>query len=165
MLLKINLGMIYTNVFGGDPYNSYIWTRVNKIEELSLIKVKRAWHDNKSVDSFEFDERLADLLDLTMKPVSLPYLSFSLVPNIRKTKPRQPEYSGTFKLLDDVILKAGVKYIYGGWINTDGSINLKFQPESEIKRKVEQTNIEEESDDIRNAINRMNDNNLDESAF
>jgi hypothetical protein len=59
-------------------------------------------------------------------------LKFSLARNTNKTKPKQPEYSGTFMLKQDVVLKAGVKYLYGGWELTDGSINLQFKPVQEI---------------------------------
>ncbi|MEH6306927.1 hypothetical protein RYH73_14840 [Olivibacter sp. CPCC 100613] len=59
-------------------------------------------------------------------------LKFSLARNTNKTKPKQPEYSGTFVLKQDVVIKAGVKYLYGGWELTDGSINLQFKPVEEI---------------------------------
>lgn len=69
-------------------------------------------------------------------------LGFSLAKKIIKTTPTQGDYAGTFELAEDVILKANQKYVYGGWIQTDGSINLRFTPAKDLNSPI-QTNFDD----------------------
>ncbi|MFW5871625.1 MAG: hypothetical protein ACOCUT_00815 [bacterium] len=85
----------------------------------------------------------------------LDFLGFSLAKNFNKTNVRQPDYSGTFVLKRPVKLDADVKYIYGGWLNTDGSINLKIQPISNLVQKVENRDTSGEPTHVKNLIENL----------
>ena len=85
---------------------------------------------------------------------SVDCLSFSLARKEGKREVKQPDYSGTFTLPTDIILKAGVKYVYGGWSQTDNSINLKFTPASQLKT-VRQTTLDSEPEHTKDILSRM----------
>lgn len=127
---------IYKHVFKGNAFDKSVWRKVRNIEKKRLIAVER--NDGGGVVQFSFPEELESLFsrDETSND-ELNFLSFSLAKNLHKNKERQPDYSGKFILKKPVKLDAGVKYIYGGWKNTDGSINLKIQPLDEIQNAVQ----------------------------
>lgn len=153
---------IYANVFEGKYSDKRVWNYVNKFQNLGLINVIR---NGFSVVEFEFDDRINEAIrnllhiksgaNIDDEPV-LDYLSFSLIKKENKETIRQPDYGGTFILQRDVILRANVKYIYGGWIQIDGSINLKFTPSSNLQtNKVIQKNIETEPELVGEIIKSM----------
>ena len=107
-----------------------------------------------TVVKIEFDENIVKFITKPTSSQSEDSLSFSLAKKEHKTKPKQPDYSGTFTLPTDIILKAGVKYIYGGWIQTDLSINLKFTPLANIV-SVQQTDIENEPKLAKDILSEM----------
>jgi len=133
---------VFSYVFNGNIRDRSIWKIVNKIEDLGLINVERT--NGGTIIEFQSDSRLKNEISGSFEKKTLSYLSFSLAKKANKNKPRQPDYSGTFTLKNDVILKAGEKYLYGGWIQTDESINLKFTPLKDIDPGAEQTEIENE---------------------
>lgn len=147
---------IFKYVFSKDYQGT--WTKVNKLERLGLIDVLRG--DNNSIISFDFLEQLEDKIlnfdeIIENQPVLRNNLSFSLAQKLNKTRLNQPDYSGIFILPTDVLLKKGVEYIYGGWVQSDGTINLKFTPKDEVFSTT-QKNIEAESEDIKDIISNMN---------
>lgn len=162
ILQSENLRDIKRTVFNGDFYNKFVWSAVNKLDKLGLIIIERGW--NNQVENIVYSEDLIRYLNTPFKSKIVDYLSFSLSKKDNKTTARQPDYSGTFTLPTDVVLKSGVKYIYGGWIQTDNSINLKFTPISDIE-SVKQTKTEEEpkiiSDIISDFFNVMKMNEED----
>lgn len=149
-----DLDSIKKNVFNGDFFDKYIWNAVNRLERTGLIHIVRG--SAKKVLAFEFDQTLEKYIALPTQTDVADYLSFSLAVNSFKTAIKQPHYSGTFTLPSDVILKANEKYLYGGWVQTDGSINLKFTPIKDIK-KTEQTTIENEPQIVSEIIGNMFD--------
>jgi hypothetical protein len=151
-----NKSLIYKEIFNDDPFDKSIWRKVGNIEKKGLLCVKR--NSYKSVIEFHFPEQLEQILLRDNKDIineELDFLSFSLSKYINKTQIRQPDYSGTFILKRPVRLVANVKYIYGGWINTDGSINIKIQPLDNIVQKVEHGTIENEPTHIKNIMNEF----------
>ena len=150
---------IYTYAFNGNPNDRSVWSVVNKLKNLGLISIDRNIYG--SVNHFESDSRLLDEIKSVTEPKKQYELGFSLVRKTNRLKPTQAHYAGTFELKEDVILKAGVKYIYGGWVQTDESINLKFTPLESIQSAPLQTNLEDEpklaSDIIREMFNRLED--------
>lgn len=156
---------IYANVFEDDPHKKLIWGYVNKFEGMGFRNVIR---NGKPVTEFEFDERINETirnlfhtktsLDKSGEPTALDYLSFSLSRKENKQTNRRPDYGGTFTLKRDVILRANVEYIYSGWIQTDGSINLKFTPLSNLQSKnVIQENVEHQPELVGEIIKNMFD--------
>lgn len=147
---------IFKYVFSKDYQGT--WTKVNKLERLGLIDVLRG--DNNSIISFDFLEELeVEILNfdeiIEHQPVLRNNLSFSLAQKLTKTRSTQPDYSGVFILPTDVLLKKGVEYIYGGWVQSDGTINLKFTPKDEVFPTT-QKDIEAEPEHIKDIISKMN---------
>ena len=149
----IDLRSIKKVVFCGNFYDKTIWRAVNRLESFGLIHIERNDRNN-SVTNIEFDTNLKNYIKRPIITKFEDYLSFSLTKKDNKTNIKQPDYSGTFTLLTDVVLKAGVKYIYGGWVQTDNSINLKFTPLSEIVT-AKQTDIENESKIAKDILSDM----------
>ena len=54
-----------------------------------------------------------------------------------------------------MILKAGEVYLYGGWIQNDQSINLKFTPINQINKAPNQTKLDHEPKHISDIINNI----------
>ncbi len=154
-IIKINdRDAIFREVFSQDYQGT--WTIVNKLERVGLIDVLR---DDSSVIGFGFLEELENLIlnfDEKIEAISSVRnnLSFSLTRKTNKFKQNQPDYSGVFVLPSDILLKKGVEYIYGGWIQSDGSINLKFTPKEELFG-VTQKDIEQEPEHIKDVISNM----------
>lgn len=146
------LRLIKKEVYNGNFYDKQVWIAVNKLNNLGLIFIRRDDFSNH-VHSFEFSEKLENEILQEINTNIVDYLSFSLVKKMNRTEVRQPNYSGTFTLQSDILLKAGEKYIYGGWEQTDGSINLKFTPIREIEKRTIQTDIEKEPKHISDILN------------
>jgi len=151
-----NKSLIYKEIFNGNPFDNSIWRKVGSIERRNLLFVRR--NPSKSVIDFLFSDKLEEILlgkDETRINEELDFLSFSMSKNINKTSIRQPDYSGTFILRRAIRLEAEIKYIYGGWLNTDGSINLKIQPLENIFQNVEHGKIENEPTHIKNILDNF----------
>lgn len=144
---------IYSFVFKDDPLNKDIWRLVNKLESLNLIFIERGLYDR--IIDFHFDPRLKDRINNTNSSEVKNTFGFSLEKKVNRTKETQPHYGGTFVLKDDVILRAGEVYLYGGWIQNDQSINLKFTPIEKIKQAPTQTNLNHKPEHISDIINSM----------
>lgn len=146
--------LIRREVFKNNFYDEEIWKYVNRIEKLKLISITRGL--NNYIISFDFSPELERHIltsDNEFLSKELDYLSFSISMNSNKKTIRQPDYSGTFILKRDIRLKAEQKYIYGGWINSDGSINLKFQPIDSLNPTTEQKSVDNEPTHIKNLLN------------
>ena len=133
---------IRKTVFNSNFYDKSIWTIINRLERKGLIFVER--NNDNSVICFDFHKSLIDYISNDIPVKTTNSLSFSLSKKAYKNRPKQPDYAGTFTLPYDVLLKAHEAYLYGGWILSDGSINLKFTPVKDVN-KVKQTEIEDES--------------------
>lgn len=149
-----NYHQIVYKLFKGkkDYKNNEIWSVIERLETIGLLFIEREWDQVKNILApsnikFYFNNMMGKNIDNE--------LSFSLSKRLLRATPKHPHYSGTFTLQTDVILKAGVKYIYGGWEQTDQSINLKFTPADQIK-KVHQTTEVEETPSIGELIFNMN---------
>lgn len=177
ILLKIlklqNKKLIYNEVFNGDPREQSTWKLVNKLERCGFIRILR--NQFQSVLGFSFDQSLFNLLiekvEAKEEPIEssfqdisaninerktptqsedyLNIFAFSLMKNEFKGNDRQPNYKGTFTLKKEIRLEEGVKYMYGGWINSDGSIHFKFQPIDSFVSIIEQGSFENEPDEIK----------------
>lgn len=90
-------------------------------------------------------------------------LRFSLAKTDKRINSNQPHYGGTFTLKQDIVLKADVQYIYGGWINNDNSISLIFQPNSEYIKRPEQTSFDVESKETQDQIIKLRINDFDDT--
>lgn len=146
--------LIYTWVFNSDPYHKPTWRKVDNLEKKGLLSVSR--NSAQSVIEFLFPKQLEQLLLGDYKETikeELDFLGFSLSKNINKTSTRQPDYKGSFILKKPIRLEEDVKYIYGGWLNTDESIYLKIQPLDNIVQKVEHGNLENEPTHIKRILN------------
>ena len=158
ILKNNNLKSVFRNVFKDDLSDKYIWSVITKLDKLGLIQTRR--NDRNYLDAIEIDPRLIHHLQEPTKAKSNKtpdYLSFSLSKKLNKTEAKQPDYGGTFILPTDIILKANETYVYGGWILSDGSINLKFTPAKDI-HVVEQTTLENEPQTVRDIIEGMFNN-------
>lgn len=116
---------IIKHLFKGDFYDKKIWRIVNKIEKLGLIYVNR--DDFSSVISFDFYHDLKEKIkaDPVIKETLLNFLNLTMTENQSLLNSK---YSGSFTLKKSVLFKAGVKYFYTGWENSDGSINIQIYP-------------------------------------
>lgn len=150
-----NLNKIKKEVFNGNYQDKFVWAAINKLEKVGFIHVERKGWGN-SITSITSDPRLKIYIKKPNLLKKVDYLAFSLAKKDNKTHIKQPDYSGTFVLQTDVVLKAGVKYIYGGWIQTDNSINLKFTPLEEINI-VKQSTVDEEPKIVGEIIREMLD--------
>ncbi|MCL9806796.1 hypothetical protein NAT51_14775 [Flavobacterium amniphilum] len=168
---------IKQNIFKNDFYCQSTWSVFNKLEQLNLIIIERDSY--KTVLNIYFDERVENIISRNNRIENIiprnstieikDTLSFSLSKKLNKTKQNQPDYSGTFILKNDVVLKAGVKYLYGGWSQTDDSINLKFTPLGSIPYKPIQSEIENEpklvEDILKDFFNVLVDNEINQNPF
>lgn len=155
IIVSYDTNEAFSYVFDGNIRNKFIWRAVNKIEKLGLINVERT-NGGKSLE-FQYDPRLKNEIKGNFEKKTVTYLSFSLSKKTNKITSRQPNYSGTFTLRNDILLKAGEKYLYGGWIQTDESINLKFTPLKDIDPGADQTEIENEPKLVGNIIKDLFD--------
>lgn len=90
---------------------------VNKLERLNLICTERDLNDR--IINFDFDLRLKDKINNSNLSEDQSILGFSLERKINRTNEMQRNYCGILILKEDVILKAGEVYLYGGWIQND----------------------------------------------
>lgn len=152
ILQSENLKDIKRTVFNGDFHDQSIWRSVNKLEKLGLIVIERGYENR--VENIDYSNELMNHLTTPIKTKVSEILSFSLLKKDNKISARHPDYSGTFTPNTDIILKAGVKYISGGWILSDNSINLNFKPLANSDVPI-QTKIEEEPKIVGDLINQM----------
>jgi len=148
--------LIYKEIFNGNPFDKSVWQKIGNIEKKGLVSIKRS--ESRSVIEFSFPMQLDQLLLINNKEfinAEIDSLSFSLTKNINKTQIKQPDYSGTLIFKRPVRLDPDVKYLYCGWINFDGSINLKIQALNNIFQNVEQGNIDTEPTHIKNILNNL----------
>ena len=144
--------LIGQEVFNGDWFDNSIWNKIKRIKRLGLIEIERNEYDG-SIIRFLFPQDLEqEFGNNNFVDTELDFLGFSLAKNINKSNVRQPDYSGTFVLKRPVKIDAAVKYIYGGWLNTDGSINLKIQPISSLVQKVKNRDTSGEPTHVKNLI-------------
>lgn len=159
---------IKQNVFNGNVHDVHILGIVDKLDKLGLIHVFRT--PNNSIETIRFDENLKRLIyhESNAKTNKQDCLSFLLAKNINKIQPRQPDYQGTFTLPTDIVLKAE-KYLYGAWLQTDGSLNLKFTPAKDVGSPVKQTRIEDEpkilGDRIKDMFDSLGSDENNEAPF
>jgi hypothetical protein len=152
-----NRDAIFRDIFKNDYYGT--WEIVNKLERIGLLNVIRG---EDTVTGFEFLDGLEDqVLDynekisrLNEESTLINTLGFSLPKKLNKTKITQPDFSGIFVLPTDVLLKQGVEYLAGGWIQSDGSINLKFTPKDEVF-PTESKSVDNEPQHIKNILSKM----------
>ncbi len=157
ILRNNNLNSVFKNVFKDDLTDKYIWGVLNKLNKLGLIQLVR---NNNYVNAIEVDPMLLHHIEKSVKITSTntpDYLSFSLSKKRNKSEVKQPDYGGTFILPTDIILKANETYVYGGWILSDGSINLRFTPAKDV-HVVEQTTFENAPQKVRYIIEGMFNN-------
>jgi len=133
----------YFQTFQLDYGGESVWPTIAKFQRLGLLTVI----DLQYRSEFAWDKLLPAVLPSEMASEASSTLKFSLEWNNNRIKVKQPHYSGTFNLKQDVVLKAGIKYLYGGWEQTDGSINLQFKPVDEIT-VTKQTRTSDEPDFI-----------------
>lgn len=162
---------IYTNLFDGNSNNKVIWDSVKRLQYKNLIQVQR---ENQHVidfidplnlyktlieEEFILNEVIKSRLNVLSNNKRNSILRFSLQKAETKFNNNQPDYRGTFSLKQEIVLQEGVKYIYGGWINDDGSIGLNFQPYNEYwSKRTNQGRFEDETDDVKKQIlNLRND--------
>lgn len=123
--------------------------RIESIERKEFNAMKwKTQQKNKQYKSYssndtEFDKEISNTL------------GFSLFKNKNKTTSRQPYFSTVFTLSHDVILKKGEKYIAGGWIQTDQSLNVKFTPLSDLENRTTHTDVENEPKSVKDILNDM----------
>ncbi|AOW08939.1 hypothetical protein [Flavobacterium gilvum] len=158
------MNKIFANVFNGNRGDKSMWRYVYKFESLGFFNAIRngIW-----VDKLEFDERINEAIknlflnkadsDKDREPsTALDELRFSLARKEYKQTINHPDYSGAFTLQRDVIFRAKEKYIYSGWIQTDGSINLRFTPVSNLQSSnVIQENIKNEPQLVGEIVKNM----------
>lgn len=145
---------IYQYVFNEDYQDGATWKIVNKLDRLGLIGVKR--DETGYIRQFDFDFRLIDIVDNNIALRTTDILSFMLSENPEKTNIRQPDYRNSFTPKSDIVLKAGVKYLAGGWLGADGSINLKFQPQNSIN-SMQHNSIDNEPKHIKDVLDDLFD--------
>jgi hypothetical protein len=147
--------LIGQEVFYGDWYDKSIWYKVKRIERLGLIHIERSEYGG-AIKRFHFPQILEqEFKNYNFVDTELDFIGFSLIKNFNKSKVRQPDYSGTFVLKRAVKLDSDVKYIYGGWLITDGSINLKIQPVSNLEQKVENRDTSGEPTHVKQIIEKL----------
>ena len=136
-----SLKAIKNNVFKSNFNDYLIWKTVNRLNSLGLIHIVR--NINNGVLDICYDKNMYQYLSQVVEtPLSSNRLGFSLTKKIEKINLNTPEYGGSFKLGHDVVLQANVEYLYGGWVQTDGSINLRFTQKKEIFTAPLQTDTE-----------------------
>ena len=90
-------------------------------------------------------------------------LRFTLAKKIEKTSKTQGDYAGTFTLPNDVILKANQLYVYGGWIQPNGSLSISFTPAKDLNSTI-QTKFDEPFPTGFEQTNSFNNDFNDEDA-
>jgi hypothetical protein len=164
--------IIYRELFKGNYNDTYIWNIVKKLQRKHLVIVHR---EGKNVIKFEFLPVLEELVPLHPKETIIPErakekviqeldtFSFSLKTNLNKSTSQQPDYTETFILDSDIKLKVGIKYICGGWKNTDGSITFRLRPFDYPAQKMKEEGINDVPPHIKEVMRKnMNDFNFDE---
>ena len=157
----ITLPKIKKNVYKGDFFDNKIWNVVKRLEKFNLLEVERSY---TGVVDFHFDERVKKIIFAESSSCikKSDKFSFSLAKKNNRTKADDPMYSGTFILPDQIILEKGEKYVYAGWLQSDGSINFKFTPAKYLSdSKPVYGDIENEPKIVKDIIDDMY-NNLDD---
>lgn len=132
---------------------------VNNIQIRKNNLLKLRYKNNRIIDIaieyeveiFLIDETKTTLNDSTLfsddkNDIVFNNLSFSINKNYNKITCNQPTYSSYFILENDIVLKAGEKYLTGAWIQSDGSLNISFKISSEINSKEQGFLSDEELD-------------------
>lgn len=153
ILTHQTLNKILSNSSQLNIPNKNIWQIFDKLERVNLIYIERNYYNG--ITNLEFDPKLISEINNNKNSIKQNTLGFSLERKINRVNERQPHYGGTFTLKEDVILKAGKVYLYGGWIQNDQSINLKFTPINQINKAPNQTKFDHEPKHISDIINNI----------
>lgn len=105
--------------------NPTFWQVLYKLEKLNLVVCDR---NPNYVEYIHISPNISDLITKPVQFSESKILSFMLSKNVSPKSIKSPQYSNYFTIPEDVTIKSGVKYIAGGWTNSDGSITLKFTP-------------------------------------
>lgn len=112
---------------------------LTKLENLDLVVV-----DNLNYSSlprvYNFSDKLEDII-FKFDPINLEndnkfeffesenHFMVNVLRNIRKEDgSRQPDYTSNITIKKSILLEEGVQYSFAGWVQENGSINLKIYP-------------------------------------
>ena len=119
----------------GD-YGQKIWKRINLLDDMDLIWVEREVGGSKIIN-YHVNGKLRQKLRNEYSHLFMPIkeeeshqfkkFQFTMIENFSK-KDRQPDYSGFFKVKEEIILRTNEEYQYGGWKNDDGTMFIKIEP-------------------------------------
>ncbi len=160
--------LIYDKVFKGNSKNKRIWNKVNILHDKGLIDVKRL---DKTVIKFDFKRELFSRLCLGPKPKNIKYtkspgnkinedvIQFKLEKNPKKREKNHPYYSGVVSFNKTITIDKDVEYVYGGWVNPDGTIDIKIESLESVKQKLNK--ISKDFSNVKNilSIKDILDNN------
>jgi len=124
---------------GADLSGNYaqnIWKKINLLDDMNLIWVEREVGGSRIIN-YHVNGKLRQMLRNEYPDLFMPikedeahrFKKFQFIMNENfSKKSRQPDYSGFFKVKEEVILKPNEEYQYGGWKNDDGTLFIKIEP-------------------------------------
>lgn len=128
------MSQLFNGIKYNNDYSKVIWDRLNRLDDMELIWIERDI-DNHIVE-FHTDSKLKEILEKEFPQFysdedcfGFNKLQIMMKKISSKMTINQPDYSGFFKVKNEVTLKPGVNYGYGAWINEDETIFLKIEPQ------------------------------------
>ena len=147
--------LIYEHVFQGDYNNKAVWLIVKRLEQRSLIAVRRDYAG--AVEEFVFRPEVEAVLNV---PPSDPdthtaFFNVRLQKNRGKTIVQQPDFSGACAMLSTVELAANARLGYAAWLTKKGDLLLQIAPLEQVKRYQKPDSGSPEPVSIRQVIERL----------
>ncbi|TDL99523.1 MAG: hypothetical protein C4K58_06395 [Flavobacteriaceae bacterium] len=112
---------IERNIFKNQISRNEIWNPIYSLEKLGLLKIERD-RSNRVINIVCPEKLLKVILSTKNKEFSISLTS------TKGNNTNEPEYSNSFVLESEVILKTGIIYTSEIWKLSDGSLNLKIFP-------------------------------------
>ena len=129
------VNLIYENVLNKnfDVYRT--WIALHKLEKLNLVFMQRGY--GNGVLDFHFDDRLESIMKADRQKRDISQIikdtfSFNLNKCHKDMLNTEADYSGSFILEHDIILKGNTFFKYEAFIQSDGSISFKCAPSDQF---------------------------------
>jgi len=131
--------LIYAYLFkDGNLSDKNVWEPINKLVKKGLLVLLYDFDSGRIVEGFEYPHVLEAVFShcaLSAAPKTSPsdYFGLRLHLNPDKSAPHKATYTGVFTMQQDVLLRQGKRYAYGGWVRKrDNTVTLQITPFEQI---------------------------------
>lgn len=122
------------------------WEWLKKLSDMNLVWIDQGREEHKEKYRVHPEledymrERFPNFFQQTAN-INESSFKFKLETNNKKTSDKQPAFSGSISLNEDVVFDKHTEYQYGGWVNEDGSISIEIKKSWRNLKPLDETNV------------------------